>query len=211
MSALKADIDHLLDQATVKLTGASASGIKAELFDVLHEFFGFTSAWQETIALSVPAAITEVSLVPSDGGKIIRLDYVVDQNNLPQAAVLKGFSSVVLRVPYNTLTALQAQVVKTVIFPVDRHEIPDMPEWLLQVYPGVILDGVLGKMMAQQAKSYTNLALSKYHAARFRDGLATVATQVMYRNTSGAQAWRYPDTFRQSSQRASVSTIFPRF
>lgn len=211
MSALKADLDHLLDQATVKLTGASASGIKAELFDVLHEFFGFTSAWQETISLTVPASITEVSVVPADGGKIIRLDYVVDQNNLPQPAILKGFDTVVLRVPYNVQTSLQAQVVKTVIFPVNSHEIPDMPEWLLQVYPGVILDGVLGKMMGQQTKTYTNLPLSKYHLQRFRDGLATVSTQVMYRNTSGAQAWRYPDTFRQSSQRASVSTIFPRF
>ncbi len=211
MSALQADVDHLIDQATVKLSGASSAGIKAELFDVLHEFFASTDAWQETIPVTVPAATTDVSVIPSEGGKVIRLQYVIDANMLPQEAFLIGFDTIHLRNPYSAQTSLSARVIKTVIFPTDKHSIPDIPEWLLQVYPRAILDGVLGTMMNQQQKSYTNLKLGMYHLQRFRDAMATAAAQVRYSQTAGAQAWRFPNNFHISSQRGSVSTINQKF
>lgn len=211
MSALKADINHLFDQATVKLVGATQAGLKGELFDVLHEFFSTTSSWQETIPVNVVANTTQYSLVPAEGGKIIRLIAVVDGNGTGQPAVLEGFDSVLFHNAYSSAAAFQAQVVKTVIFPTQSDDIPDMPEWLLQVWPLVILDGLLGKMMGHAGKSYSNVALSVYHLRRFRDGMATVTTATLRRNTEGTRTWGFPQTFKSNSQRTGISTSIPRF
>jgi hypothetical protein len=99
--------------------------------------------------------------------------------------------------------------IKKVTLPTTKESVPDAPDWLLPTYHRPILDGLLGRMMQQQAKSYSNDKLAEYHLKRFRDGIAMTKTAVMRGNLFGGQSWRFPRNFRSNSQRGGVSTPFP--
>ena len=58
-----------------------------------------------------------------------------------------------------------------------------------------VLSGLLGRMMSQPAKPYTNMQLSVYHMRRFRDGIARAKVEAMHQNVYRAQSWRFPQTF----------------
>jgi hypothetical protein len=88
MSARKEDLDFLLTQAETKLVGASRTAIRAELYDTMHEFFNTTSTWREDIPIAVKQNVQSYGITPSNGGEIIRLLGVVDQNWIPQPAAL---------------------------------------------------------------------------------------------------------------------------
>jgi hypothetical protein len=69
--------------------------------------------------------------------------------------------------------------------------------------------GMLGKMMSQPSKTYTNLAGAKENKALFKDAITNVRTFTMRNHILGGQSWRYPSSFRTNSQRGGVSTPFP--
>lgn len=209
MSIHENDFNRFMDLARIKLTGASDAGIKAELFDVLHEFFSDSGAWRELLTINVTPGITTYSLVPQQGGKIIRLLGVFDPNQIPQEAFMPEFGTLQFVYPVNTPNPYTVAVEKQVVLPTARNAVPDAPSWVLQVYERTILDGVLGKMMGQQNKSYSADTLSTYHLRRFRDGIQMARTAVARQNTKGAQTWAYPRQFRSSTQRGGISTANP--
>jgi hypothetical protein len=209
MSIYKQDFERFMNQARVKLTGASDAGIKAELFDVLHEFFNDSDSWLETLSVPIVTGTTTYALVPALGGLIIRLQAVYDPNNIPQPAFMPEFGTLSLVYPVNTSQPYTVIVSKQVLLPTSRDDVPDAPPWVMQVYERTILDGVLGKMMGQQNKSYSNDTLSTYHLKRFRDGIQMARVATQRQNTKGAQAWRFPQQYRVSTQRGGISTANP--
>ena len=209
MSIKIEDFERFMNQARVKLTGSSDAGIKAELFDVLHEFFSDSDSWHETLTVPIVVGTTTYSLIPAHGGKIIRLLGVFDPNNIPQPAFMPEFGTLSLVYPSNTSQNYTVVVSKQVQLPTTRDDVPDAPHWVLPVYERTILDGVLGKMMGQQNKSYSSDTLSTYHLKRFRDGIAMARTAASRQNTKGAQNWSYPRQYRSSSQRGGISTANP--
>jgi len=196
-----------MNQARVKLPGASDAGIKGELFDVLHEFFSDSSAWQEAITFDVMPTLQDYALV-ADGGQIVRLVGVMDANGIPVPASMPTIGTVLLQNAYDTAQVLTATVAKTVSLPIHRdyNNVPQMPIWTLPVWGRTILDGVLGKMMTQVSKSYTNETLGTYHLKRFRDGIAMAKTAMLRRNSFGAQAWQFPQGYRTRNQKGGVSS-----
>lgn len=220
MAMRKVDFEALMNQLRIELTGASDSGIKFALYHTFHEFFNDSSAWQETIVLPMQQSIVDYDIAPAEDGQIIRLVGVVDQNNVPQPALLtqvglaNGAGHIVFEWAPNLLPNGQTQsflvtVAKNVVRPNSRDNIPIAPEWVLPIYERTILDGVQGKMMNQPGTSYSNDAKAKYHLARFRDGIAMARTAVLRRNTFGSQAWSFPQTFKVGTQRGGVSSANP--
>ena len=63
---------------------------------------------------------------------------------------------------------------KTIILPNTREEIPNAPDWLFPKWGLKILDGLLGKMMTQPNKSYSDDTKGTYHLKRFRDGIQII-------------------------------------
>lgn len=205
MPAAKQDIDQLLNQLRIKLTGASDSGIKGEIFDVFREFFNDSSSWMEDIAVSINAGTLAYDLVPGDGGRIVRLAGVVDVNNIPQPALMPVMGQLLLQYAQNSAQTWTATVVKSVSLPTLKDQFPSVPDWVLPVFGEAIISGVLGRMMAQPNKSYTDKEQSKYHLARFRKGITDARVATLRRNTVGSQAWSYPQGFRSRGQRGGVS------
>ena len=208
------DVTRLLNLARTELLGASDAGIKAQLYDVCREFFKDSNSWYEHIKLSVIANERHYRITPADGGMILRLAAVFDNNKIALAAILPHLdppsAELELVYPQNISFTARVVVTKQIVEPTTDDMLPDAPRWLLPVYHETILDGVLGKMMGQSIKSYSNDTLSTYHLRRFRDGIMQARVASERANLYGGQSWRYPNSYRTTSQRGGVSTPFPR-
>ena len=208
------DVTRLLNLARTELVGASDAGIKAQLYDVCREFFKDSNSWYEHIKLSVIANERHYRITPADGGMILRLAAVFDNNKIALAAILPHLdppsAELELVYPQNISFTARVVVTKQIVEPTTKEMLPDAPRWLLPVYHETILDGVLGKMMGQSTKSYSNDTLSTYHLRRFRDGIMQARVASERANLYGGQSWRYPNSYRTTSQRGGVSTPFPR-
>ncbi len=199
------DWERLLDSATAKLPGASNALLKNELFDVMHEFLDLSSAWMEDIEIPVIADVLDYTMVPSEG-QIIRLIGVRDSLGAFQQASMPTFGTLHLLLSTNEAQTFTATVIKTVVLPTEAKAIPIAPDWLLPVYGPKILDGVLGRMMGQISKSYSNPALSLYHLKRFLNGAAGARSATYAANSVGGAAWAFPRQFGRGSQRGGFST-----
>lgn len=208
MSADAKDWNQLLNQARVKLPGSSEAGIAGELFDTLHEFFDISSEWTEDLPVQIVIPDPQTYALTPSGGSIIRLAGVLDANLRPQPAILSDtLDGVTFANPYNVAQLMTATVVKNVLATEDSDALPDIPKHILPRWHNTILDGLLGRMMGQMAKTYSNPTLSTYHLRRFRDGTAQARVAKLRRNSFGTQAWRFPSGFSTHSQRGAVSSI----
>lgn len=210
MPLIKDDFEHLMNQVRIECTGSSDAGIKAKFFDTLMEFFTDSNSWTEQLSVTATAGVQTFALTPQEGGKIIRLVGVFDPNLVPQQAFMPTFGVLSLVHAYTNTTALSVIVSKTVVRPTTRDGVPDAPDWTLSVFYSYVLDGVLGKMMAEPGKTYSNQPNSSYHLKRFRTGIQMVRVAASRNNTYGAQSWRFPRIVGISStQRGGISTGFP--
>jgi hypothetical protein len=223
MALAALDVAYVMNECRIKLTGASDSGIQQELWGVIKEFLQDSNAWIEHQKLLVTAGIQCYNVVPRDGGQIIRLIGVVDGNRLPVNATMQNLgrldihqqinvSSVDIAPTDHTTAANHPwcfAIVKNIAFPATRDGIPIAPEFVLKVYSGAIIDGVLGKMMLQQAKSYTNKELGTYHLKRYRDEIGIARNDTWNQNVQGGQRWRFPNQFATHNQRGGSVQTWP--
>ncbi len=82
------DVDRLLNLARTELVGASDAGIKAQLYDVCREFFKDSNSWYEHISVSIISGQRHYRITPAEGGMILRLAAVWDNNRIPLSAIL---------------------------------------------------------------------------------------------------------------------------
>ena len=204
MTAAVQDWTRVMNQARVKLPGASDSGIKGELFDVFQEFFNDSSCWLEALTFNVLPNVVVYDIVPTEGG-VIRLAGVVDSHGSPQPSMMPNFGQVALsRIP-SVADTFTAVAVLNVDLPVDKNAFPVVPSWVLPIYSTGILDGLLGRMMGHASKSYSNATLSMFHLRKFKSAIVGARIATLRNNTFGTQAWSYPQAFRTMGQRGGVS------
>lgn len=213
------DWDQLMNQARVKLTGASDKGLFGEFYDVITEFLNDTSLWTQDITVPYTPNNLIFPLFVSEG-QMIRLNGVVDWGptvpNLsiqpPNAttfvpALMPTPGQLVIQNAFNTSGYMLVTVMLNTALPTDKHMMPDAPDWLLPMYHVDLLDGLLGKMMSQVNKSYSNAKQGEYHLRRFRVGIGKGRSAKLRANTLGASAWRFPQQFRATSQQSGVPAI----
>lgn len=186
-------LDRIMRGARMRLPGALDDAIKEELFLVLDEFLQRSTIWQEDITFKVTSADTEYVVVPS-AGTIIRLLQVTNSDEVPVRATMQEPFTIVLKEEPNEDT-FTAKVALTVVDPTTRDGNPEVPEWMLVKYHGIILDGVIGRMMTQPAKPYTTERHAVYHTRRFRNGIASATAEAKRKNVHGGQAWAFPQSF----------------
>lgn len=212
MAISKTDFEQFINQARIKLIGASETGMKAELYDVLSEFFNDSSCWTQDITMPYVAG-QQVFNVSVAEGQIIRLAGVLDwgttappsvatpgANVSPAAALMRDPGTIVVSKSPTGAGFYQATVVTNVSLPTSREMIPIAPDWVLPIWHVGLLDGLLGKMMGEASKSYTDERKSTYHLKRFRDAIARARVSKLRANTNGTGAWRFPQTFRTTGQ-----------
>lgn len=211
MSASAAEWARLMNQARVKLTGASDAALKGELFDVMQEFFDSSSGWLETLTINVLQNVTIYDLVPTEG-QAIRIVGVaeVDPSDLskpphPRGGTMPNIGQIVLDTVPGANTTYNVTVAKNVSLPTDTNGFPIVADWTLSVYSTGILDGLLGRMMSVPNKSYSNSSMGVYHLKKFEGVISQLRVATLRANAMGTQAWVYPQTFSTHSQRGGVS------
>ncbi len=217
MPIAKIDFEQLMNQARVTLVGSSDAGLKGAFYDVCSEFLNDSSSWTQDVQINAVPTRTEYPLQVNEG-QVIRLVGVttppIPQGQQQDATTLPGGVFIPALMPdVGTLRLAQApvsattyiaQVVTNVSLPTDRAAIPLGPDWLLPIWHVGLLDGLLGKMMMQPAKSYSDKLTGAYHLKRFRDAIARARVSKLRASTNGAQAWRFPQQFRSNTQRGGI-------
>jgi hypothetical protein len=195
----------ILGQALVAVPGASDALLRVQLFDTLEEFFDGSNCWLEAIKFVVTPDLLDYQLFPQSG-RILRLDGVVDQNNVTQSAIMPLPGQVRFLFPYTNSQPMTAVVVKTVTDPLLCFP-PHIPEWMLSMHGLKILHGLIGNMMIQPGQSYSNPSLGNYHLQKFSDGISGAYVSSSKANTVGLQPWSFPQQFRVTGQKGGVSTF----
>lgn len=206
MPIAKQDSEQLLKMATVRLPGASDAALKAELYDVLTEFFEDSRCWLESIQFNVVTDETTYQVVPTEG-QIIGLVGVLNSENTPQHALMPNLGTVILGNRPNVAEAplyYYAIVSKTVVLPTGRDQLPVGPDWVLPRWHVGVLDGLVGRMMSHKDKPYSDEKRSGYHLKKFRNAVAQARVAALRQHTLGAQAWRFPQGFASNTQKFGV-------
>lgn len=198
---MSADLNRLMDNLRIRLPGAVDGVIQTELFAVLDDFFARSNAWTEDIEFDVTAGETDYTITPTGVALINRLMGVVDQNELPVAVTMATPGEIKLVYEPTVAGTYTAQVALTVTDPVTRDGYPIMPDWVMNKYGNDILDGVLGRMMSQIAKPYTNERMAIYHMRRFSGAVSQAKVEAQHRNVYRGQNWRFPQTFARRKAR----------
>ena len=201
--------ERLIKNARVSLPGSLDDAILLELFNVLDQFFRESSIWTEDIpftAYPYEPAGTVYYIEPESVSTIVRLLHVVNVNGFRQRCLMSvpGEITFMLPPPSGEPDAdyvYMASVALSIIDPVQRDGYPEFPQWILEKYATGILSGLIGRMMAQPAKPYSNLQLASAHMGAFRRAVAIAGTESLHRNVNNAQAWVFPRNFSTRSRR----------
>ena len=222
------DLVTVMNQCRVELTGVSDAQLKSTMFEVLDEFFRDTMSWQEEIVINVapPAAqpttpqgwqqALSYPITPVDG-QIIALDGVTNTNGsfvgatmpMTGTAATQGDGNstgavVLLQSPPNQAQQYTVYVSKTVALPLTRDGYPIAPSWVLSKWHLAVKVGILGNLMNQKNKSYSDSKGALYNLTKFRQFIQNVRSAALRANTKGATAWRFPQSFRSTSQKGGV-------
>ena len=195
----------LMGQANVSLTGTSTVGLRIQLIEVLQQFFDESNCWRECIGITVIPDAQDYPVQPLNG-RVLRLLAVLDQNAVPQSAIMEELGIVRFLYPYTDTQPMTVFVIKTLAVS-DLCFPPDIPDWLLPVHGLTLLHGLIGNMMLQPGESFSNPQMANYHIQKFRDGIAHARVAANKSNTVGLQTWMFPQQFRVHGQKGGVSTF----
>lgn len=196
-----ADFNRLMDQLRIRLPGALDGTIQLELFSVMNEFFQTSNCWSEDIPMKVVPTRTTYEIVSTTPSSINRLFWVKTPSGVPVAATMPVPGTIELANPPSEEAVYTATVALTITDPVDREGYPEFPDWFLNKYSNDILDGVLGRMMSQFAKPYSQPQLAQYHMRRFVQAANRAGVEAIHGNVYRGQNWRFPQTFARRKAR----------
>lgn len=209
MSA-NADVQRLLNSAMVHLPGTTLVNLQLELFNVMNDFFQGSNVWNEDIQITVPGqdpAGSVYLLAPSQSAQIDKLLWVFTKpsdtsmaRGSAVAAAMAVPGELTLRDQPSSVQTFIVTVALTVQNPVDRDGYVMFPAWVLQKYGNDLQEGLIGRMMAQPVKPYTNMQLSVFHMRKFNSAISQARVEWTRNNTYRQQAWRFPG-FAGGSQR----------
>ena len=211
--------ERLIKNAQIVLPGSLDNVIRLELYNVLDSFFRDSSIWQEDVTFSVTAGDpvgTIYYIEPESVSAIVRLMYVFNLDRLQQRASMQIPGEVTFLTPppqQEPPATYQyvATVALSIIDPVQSDGYPEFPQWILDKYGLGILDGVLGRMMLQPAKPYTNEKLGVAHWGAFRKTCSIAGTEATHRNVHGAQSWMFPQQFRHIGGGSMTNAVYPKW
>lgn len=189
------DVNRLMDNLRVRLPGAVDDALRLEIFNTLNDFFQDTNIWYEDIDLSVTTDTKMYDIAPSSPASIVRLLGLVDQYERPITGFMDVPGELILRDTPSAATTYTARVTLTVNDPVDRENYPIFPMWVLNKYQNDIIDGVLGRMMSQIAKPYSNPKMAAEHKRAFRSAIGFAREEANRRNVYRGQRWQFPQGF----------------
>jgi hypothetical protein len=189
-----------MNNARVHVPGAIDSNLQIELFNVLNDFFQNSNIWQTNIPVPVVVGTSTYTLAPVTSASINRLIALVNSSILPVPATMAVPGALILNTQPSNADTLTATVSLTVDDPLDVEGNPIFPAWVLNKYNTGILDGLIGRMMMQPAKPYTNSQLAAFRMKSFKGATSQAKFEALHANLNNGQTWRFPQSF--NSRRA---------
>ena len=206
-----ADVLRLVTNAQIRLPGATVGTVQQELFMVADEFFKESNVWREDIEFAVPGNDPNGTVYQATPTGNVVIDKLMWIRNSDGGGRIFGQMSVPGEITLATYPSSPARYIATVALtvsdPTQRDGYVSFPDWVLSKYRGVLLNGLLGKMMSQPAKPYTNTQLSVYYIKLFNSGKSAARVEAQRGNLFRAQAWNFP-SFGGKSQRR-IGSGFP--
>jgi hypothetical protein len=190
--AVSRELTRLMENVRIKLPGALDDAIKLELFNVLNEFLTDSRCWLDEVQVDIEPEVVTYEVTPEEDGVVVSLESFTNSDDSPVAATMQIPGTVVLTNTPAEEDTCTAKVSLTVMNPDDTNGYPRMPDWLLSKHFNGILHGLLGAMMTQQAKPYTNERMAVYHIRKFRAAIANARAEARRQNLYGGQRWRFP-------------------
>jgi hypothetical protein len=202
MAATGVDVTRFMNSVQLRLPGATVDVIQYELFAVMDDFLKGSNAWQEDIDIEIPAndpAGTKYPIVQSGPSLIDKLLWVfqtpTESNQARGPAVSAAMQipgELTLRTQPSSPISYRVTVNLTVQDPTTKNGYVTFPAWILGRYRNVLQDGLLGRMMTQPNKPYTNAQMAVWHTRKFISGTSAARIEVERNNTFRQQAWRFP-------------------
>ena len=172
--------------------------IRQELFFVCEEFFTRSDVWTEEQEFTVQAGTKFGEIMPFSG-RIVRL-LGVEHDDRPVRGVIlgdidaTGIATVIMPHEETHLHNYRARVSLTVSDPTTRDAYPIVPAAIVTQYTTGLMHGVLGRMMMQPSKPYSNMGLAQVHTVKFRGEASRAKNEAKIGKTAGSQAWAFPQT-----------------
>lgn len=186
--------DRLMDNLRVKLPGAIDPLIKTELWNTLNDACREGHLWRETI--DVPLVEGEVAYEVAPAGAEVVHVYGVSHATLDVTGTVYDNGMVVLRnrTPLfsDTTTPLFVDAALTPSLDAGADIENLIPADMWSTHHNMLVDGVIGRMMGQVAKPYSNPALAAYHLRSYRSQMVEARRRIKTGGIPGAQTWRYP-------------------
>lgn len=206
-----ADITRLMNNARMRLAGATDGVLQQELFNVMDEFFKKSNVWNEDIDVTIPGldpagTIYEITSTGSSTiDKLLWVYEIPDSTSIGRGAgviaAMQVPGELTLRTQPSSPVDYRVTVALTVQDPTLRDGYVTFPAWVLAKYRECILNGLLGRMMSQPSKPYTNTQLSVFHMRKFVQQTASARVEWTKNNVYRAQAWAFPGGFSRGTQR----------
>lgn len=177
--------------------GALDDVIQMEFYNTLKEFLSGSDVWQDTSNLSVTTTVLSYTITPvATTGLVNRLISVKDTNSIDAPATMATPGTLVLNNYPSQNQTYSVVVSLTVVDPTEAENYPQFTAWILDKYDTALMEGTIGRMQAQPAKTYTNANMSVYHLRRFRSFMAQARAESLHKNVRRGQAWTFPQQFK---------------
>ena len=195
------NVTRLMNNARIHLPGAIDGTLQLELFNVFDTFFKDSNIWQEEIPFTVMVDTKTYSIEQTSISAINRLLFVKRSDGFGVEATMAVPGEIRLRHPPAQADTYTATVSMTINDPVAEDGFPEFPSWVLTKYGDGILEGLIGRMMAQPAKPYTNSQLAIFHMRKFIGAVSLGKIEALHRNLNNGQTWRFPQSFATRQRR----------
>ncbi|RZN09638.1 hypothetical protein CWO91_16550 [Bradyrhizobium genosp. SA-3] len=191
---MSSDTDRLMNNARSRVPGATDTVLKQELFNVMNDFFQTSNIWQEDVAFAVNTTDKTYTITPAESyAAIVRSLYVLNSGGLPVGPYqMLTPGTIVFKDVQSQAGTYTATVSLTVDDPLAGDGFPQFPAWVLNKYSTGIIDGLVGRVMSQPAKPYTNIQLAAVHLRSFRSCMSDAKTEALHKNVNNGQTWRFP-------------------
>lgn len=187
--ACKCFVD-MMDYLRLNLPGALDEVIEMEISNVLDEFLTNTNAWAEKLPLKVKPERYTYPVYSS--GLVVRLLGVNNVSDTPVAAAMLNPSTLIFRDDPGVTETWTAHVI---VKQGPDQGLESIPEWVYQDNRLAVQHGVMGRMMTQNAKPYSNERLAIYHMRKFRSLMAQTRAATLQGHLYRGQNWRFPTGF----------------
>jgi hypothetical protein len=203
MSYMPADLMRLIDNIQAQVSGAPLEMIQLEYWNVVDEFFQKSSCWLDTIPVDCEPNVFTYPIAPDSPGEIHRLMWMTtnysdptkqDPRTLYQvAASMPDLGTLQLVFAPQAPTTYLVTLALTISQASNEASWPTVPDWFLGKYGQMgIKHGVLGALMMQTNKPWSNATSAAYHGKRFRGAISRAYEEMRRQNTFATQAWNYP-------------------